>query len=987
MKYPQFRFTTAAIAATALALGAATAGATTYYWKPGATQGLWTTLSNWSTEAVDGADADALPGSGDSLWGNGDYNFDLDGGTYSLAGWPVPGDWNNHFLTIANGTLAFTDDVSTHSGQINVDADGVLNLPAGSSFVPGLYSSSGLTINVNNGGTMSVGGSVRLYNGSFAVASGGNLTFAPSSLRFGAESHSYALTFSNAGTLSLPNGFSFNRWDTASVDAGSTYTFTSSGTLNLGGPIANAPDSSSSKAGLFNVVLSGGMVNATGNVTFDVTSVSVQNAVTVNVDSGKTIDLSPATFAAGSSITKTGAGAVILPTSAPTATISAGSLAINAATYDLSDVTFASGATVNLATLGARIDSFDSSLTSDATFTADLSGASAGTVILFSTDASLLAKVASDLSGNTLPEGCSLVPANGSLSIERASSASFTTTGDLLNGTCWGGTLPADGSDVAIDGAGVVATFSSGTIPAWNSIEVKNGATLRIEADADLPAIALNKNAKLEIASGTSFVTNGLNCVALVSQLPVLEVATNATLSVASAMKFKNVDFRLYGTITKASDSDASPVFGYADNGETSYFAFTADGGVFDFHSNQNVANGSVSFVCPASGGTVMPVGTITLRNASRNVTGWADFGNWEFGLNNPTSIGFAVLADGTDIDCSACFYAAGAAHLTLVNGASIRRNAHCGGHYFSQAIRDAATVTIGEGCYLDFTTGDGLFGVDSQVAVDAVTVRDGGIYNVTYNAGGWLTGVFVSDDGILGVGKLYSSSSSTRTPRTDLLQGFGTARLDGDLSIASVNVGLLGNTDWDRHTTMANIPFSGTGDVVITNGVPTYPFTVTMQNGANTATGSIKVAKATGDAETALYFADGANWAGSVVAGNVALTNLTGAAAATTTFGSLNLAEDFPVRVWLDNGSIATNDMINVGEYVANGGKLLPTLVDGGDFPGGAKLTIGLIGKGNTLPAGTLPRKWVASTADAGDGSHDILSIKFGAGTQITLR
>ena len=196
-----------------------------------------------------------------------------------------------------------------------------------------------------------------------------------------------------------------------------------------------------------------------------------------------------------------------------------------------------------------------------------------------------------------------------------------------------------------------------------------------------------------------------------------------------------------------------------------------------------------------------------------------------------------------------------------------------------------------------------------------------GGIYNVTYNSSGWGRGVFVSNGGILGVGKLFSSSSTTRSPRTDLLLGFGSARLDGDLYIASTNVGILGNTDWDRHTKMANIPFSGTGDVTITNGVPAYPFTVTIQNGASTATGTIKVAKVDGDAETKLYFANGANWAGTVVAdGNVALTNLTDAAgAANVSFGTLQLAADFPVRVW-KTGDQIVNDTLTVDRFAGAG-------------------------------------------------------------------
>ena len=480
----------------------------------------------------------------------------------------------------------------------------------------------------------------------------------------------------------------------------------------------------------------------------------------------------------------------------------------------------------------------------------------------------------------------------------------------------------------------------------------------------------LNKNARLEVAGGANLTfasVGGLSCVGNDSSLPVLEVATNATLTVAGGMKFKNVDFRLFGTVTKPSDADASPVFGYAESGETSYFAFTADGGVFDFHSNQNAGCGAVSIVCPAVGGTVIPVGAIVLRNASRNVTGWADFGNWEFGVNNPTSVGFDVLADGTAIDCSAFFYASGAAHLTLVNGSCIRRNSHCGGHYFSQAIQNSATIAIGEGCYIDFTTGDGVFGIDNQTAVDAVTVRDGGIYNVTYNSGGWVQGVFVSDGGVLSVGKLYSSSSSTRAPRTDLLQGFGSARLDGDLSIASANVGVLGNTDWDRRATMANVPFSGTGNVMVTNGVPAYPFTVTMRNGANTATGAIKVAKAVGDAETMLYFANGANWAGTVVAGDVALTNLVdGAAASTNTFGAVDLAagSTFPVRVWKTGGAIVAHDGLDVARYLKNGGKIEFVAMDE-PLALGDRFVLGTIGAESALPK--LSRGWMASRTEDG--------------------
>ena len=63
----------------AAVLAAGSVKAATYYWKKGSTQGLWTDLSNWSTDGVEGAAAVALPGSSDELYGQASYNFLLGG--------------------------------------------------------------------------------------------------------------------------------------------------------------------------------------------------------------------------------------------------------------------------------------------------------------------------------------------------------------------------------------------------------------------------------------------------------------------------------------------------------------------------------------------------------------------------------------------------------------------------------------------------------------------------------------------------------------------------------------------------------------------------------------------------------------------------------------------------------------------------------------------------------------------------------------------
>ena len=711
-----------------------------------------------------------------------------------------------------------------------------------------------------------------------------------------------------------------NSFDMADTDSSRGYSVKS---LSFAAPVAGLP-STVTAAGEFIAAGSG--------------------SVTVDVASDCVLDLSGVDVTTEATLVKTGDGAIFFGDELPTGlTVQAGVLAVQPyVAYDMTGVTIGQNATVKVAVDGELRPCIPTP-------------GQNGTTVYMSGDTYV------GVGGwNTLANW-----ASGSL--PDASAAVHVYGGDTV---------------LALDAVPAV-------MPA--SISVEGGATLKVLVDVVLPPLSVDATSKVVFgdnetqpavsATLDASLTTASDATATPVALSVIEISTNATLSVASGTKFKDVDIRIYGTITKGSVDDLSPVFGYAEEGKTSYLAMAVDGGVFDFHSDQSIPRGSVSIVCPASGGNVIPVGTIILRNASRTVNSWADFGNWEFGVNNPTSVSFDVVVDGVTMDASAYFNAAGAAHIAFINGSCVRRNGSCLGHWFPMVIGDSATVDVGAGCYFDITTGDGQLAIDSKSAVDSVTVRNGGAYAVTYNSSGWGRGVFVSDGGVLGVGKLYS----TRV-RSDLLRGFGSARLDGDLDVSSVNIG-TGNTDWDRHTKMSNIPFSGTGDVTITNGVPAYPFTVTMQNGANTATGSIKVAKVEGDAETALYFANGANWAGTVVAGNVALTNLTdGAAAASVTFGTLDLAADFPIRVWKSEG-VYSADAINVGSFINNGGKISPVMVsEGEDFAKGDSFVIGKVAKGAALPA--VANGWaVKARLIDGDDAYDEIVLKSGVGLQVTLR
>nr|MCR5838079.1 hypothetical protein [Kiritimatiellia bacterium] len=137
-----------------------------------------------------------------------------------------------------------------------------------------------------------------------------------------------------------------------------------------------------------------------------------------------------------------------------------------------------------------------------------------------------------------------------------------------------------------------------------------------------------------------------------------------------------------------------------------------------------------------------------------------------------------------------------------------------------------------------------------------------------------------------------------------------------------------------------------------------------------------------------ALYFADGANWAGTVVAGNVLLTNLTdGVDAATATFGTLDLAADFNIRVWAENVVVVTNDMVNVGQYRSSGGRLsIELMSEGLEFVAGDKIVVGTIAKSSPNPAVRVG--WcVKRLAIDGDDENEILVMKKGVGLQLILR
>ena len=108
----------------------------------------------------------------------------------------------------------------------------------------------------------------------------------------------------------------------------------------------------------------------------------------------------------------------------------------------------------------------------------------------------------------------------------------------------------------------------------------------------------------------------------------------------------------------------------------------------------------------------------------------------------------------------------------------------------------------------------------------------------------------------------------------------------------------------------------------------------------------------------------DGANWAGAVVAGDIALTNLAAAASpATVRFGTLDFAANFPIRVMKIGGAF-TNDVVNIGTALRGDCGFEPVYGDMDELNRvGTCLTIGTCKK-TGFPSGTprrhAPKGWV---------------------------
>ncbi len=222
-------------------------------------------------------------------------------------------------FNIRNGTLEFTGSFTNVRASVDAKADGRFILSSTSSARLG-HDFAEDDFFAEDGGEIDIYGAIKIHRLNMTVHAGGKVVFDPVSLEYDTTDSKNGVTdsFVNGGILELPSGLALNSRGDKS-HANSWFAIRqNAGTLKLGGSIARG--SAYYTRSIFQ--LNGGTIEATANAAisgFDTCEMTSNSVATVNVSSGMTLDLSEMVFGEGTSLTKTGAGTVVLGASVPEA--------------------------------------------------------------------------------------------------------------------------------------------------------------------------------------------------------------------------------------------------------------------------------------------------------------------------------------------------------------------------------------------------------------------------------------------------------------------------------------------------------------------------------------------------------------------------------------------------------------------------------------------------------------------------------------------
>ncbi|MBR1870393.1 MAG: hypothetical protein IJ802_01015, partial [Kiritimatiellae bacterium] len=537
--------------------------------------------------------------------------------------------------------------------------------------------------------------------------------------------------------------------------------------------------------------------------------------------------------------------------------------------------------------------------------------------------------------------------------------------------------------------------------------------------------VELGSGTKFIVKAGASATVNGNISIAITDNAALAEVTveTGATLKTYGGQYFKNCNLVLNGGLQTTTEGHL--VFGYALPGETARFSMTATGATIATEHPVSVTAENayrIGFVVPAVCGAVEVDGTITLKDTT---FGYNSLDGFAFGLGNPEDKEFEVVADNTNLDIGGETYVAGGAHLTLTNNSILTRKRHSEGDtsdsMYNINVQDLGKVTLRDGgtikAGITRINGDLKNGVISlKPSVEGyvgLEVLEGGVTQ-WYKSNG-LRG----DSGYPGTIKYAGGSAELFRGyywawgnRAQVFNNFAAVEVADETTMtirgvtSDFNGGGRANMLLELET-----PFTGGGDIRVENNREDTLLQPVVIRGDNANTGTISVADAAenGNRKSLLHFANGANWAGTVVWRNMDLIysadstsgNDSGPKVITDTpasvvFGTLELVDDFPVKVWRDESGNLVCDQVTADSFTGSG-RIVPEAqweVEDGDepFEVGTKLYIGKIKKGSALPK--VARRWAATREPIVDengedvgGDYDNLVLVASQGLVIFIR
>lgn len=385
----------------------------------------------------------------------------------------------------------------------------------------------------------------------------------------------------------------------------------------------------------------------------------------------------------------------------------------------------------------------------------------------------------------------------------------------------------------------------------------------------------------------------------------------------------------------------------------------------------------------------------MTLRRFSSARASGNDYHGFNFGGGNPVDEAFELVLDETILNqWGTIMRIASSATIHCVNGGGLRKPGSLSyWGYYNQIIVNGRIILDSDSLFQYHYSRSNVLFESATGGFEQLVVRDGSWIGVQYPTGNG-NSVACFEDGWWNVLRLPPLDPGSRPEITDarmwttnVFHGFKSVTVpDGKF------VGVRSSDCWQEGTPWNTealldpaVPITGGGSLVISNATPGYAFTAIVACSKNTATGEAKVLESA-DPST-LYFANGAKWAGTVVAdGNVALTNLTArGSAAAVTVGTLKLTGALPIRLWKD-GATSSCDTLQLTDVINDAdGMIVPRPMNGYRPKAGDVFTIGSIAEGATLPA--VAKNWKISAGTAENGICPLLLERTPPGLMLFVR